>query len=383
VRAGLREIIHPSKIMKRLATLLLSLSLILGSASAAEKSSSSKIRGTGQAQDGGLFGGIQKDTEYVARTNAIIDAVNRAMEGQSDPVRKLFKDNWGKTTGPDRHGADDFINEKIVTESPGSGVQDIDKKTRTVTYVFAGTLDLTRLLEVLGGGEKSKLVPMVFYSMRETSQEQERVMGEATSVDVKKLEEIEGQVAASDNGTLKTEANQLKEKILKTREKISVANSYKFSISDIGPRQVFGNQLQAKLQDLGFDEFIDGGLHELSKDYNAVMANGEEPDSKLLKGMTSAAIDEEADYVAIMSITFQFPRKSGLTGNYECIATALGKVYKKPEGTKLPKVVAVLDPVILKGRGASEQEAKGDVAKNIAIETGQDMTSKLRSNKKL
>jgi hypothetical protein len=83
-----------------------------------------------------------------------------------------------------------------------------------VIYVFAGTLDLTRLLEVLGGGEKSKLVPMVFYSMRETSQEQERVMGEATSVDVKRLEEIEGQVAASDNGTLKTEANQLKEKIL-------------------------------------------------------------------------------------------------------------------------------------------------------------------------
>ena len=183
--------------MKLIATFLLSVSLVIGSAFAADKmqvSSSTKVRGIGQAQDGGLFGGIQKDTEYVARTNAIIDAVNRAMEGQSDAVRKLFKDNWGKTAGADRHGADDFINEKIVTDSPGSGVQDIDKKTRTVTYVFAGTLDLRRLLEVLGGNEKSKLVPLVFYSMRETSQQQEQTFGEATAVDAKRLEEIEGQL---------------------------------------------------------------------------------------------------------------------------------------------------------------------------------------------
>lgn len=374
--------------MKLIATFLLSVSLVIGSAFAADKmqvSSSTKVRGIGQAQDGGLFGGIQKDTEYVARTNAIIDAVNRAMEGQSDAVRKLFKDNWGKTAGADRHGADDFINEKIVTDSPGSGVQDIDKKTRTVTYVFAGTLDLRRLLEVLGGNEKSKLVPLVFYSMRETSQQQEQTFGEATAVDAKRLEEIEGQLSANDNGSLKTEATQLKEKIVKTREKISAANKYKFSISDIGPRQAFGGQVKATLQDLGFDEFVDGALNDHSKTFNEANASGEEIDPALLRAMTRAAIDEEADYVIIMKIDFQFPHKVGLTGRYECGATATGDVYKKPEAEskRSARSVATLDPIVIKSQGASEQEAKKEAAILIGKDAAQDIAAKLRSNKRL
>ena len=112
--------------MKKALLTLSFLFVSLFSGHAAEKfqaSGSTKIKGTGQAQDGGLFGGIQKDTEYVARTNAIIDAVDRAMEGQSDAIRKLFKDNWGKKTGSDRHGADDFIQEKIVTDSAASGAR--------------------------------------------------------------------------------------------------------------------------------------------------------------------------------------------------------------------------------------------------------------------
>ena len=374
--------------MKRLATLLLSLSLILGSAFAADKtqvSSSSKIRGTGQAQDGGLFGGIQKDTEYVARTNAIIDAVDRALEGQSDAVRKLFKDNWGKTTGSDRHGADDFINEKIVTPSPGSGVQDIDKKTRTVTYVFAGTLDLRRLLDMLGGNQKSTLVPLVFYSMVETDEEQATILKKATGLEIKKLEEKEGQISASSNGTATSEASQLKAKKVEVEEQIKKANQFKFATTDVGPRKAFGGQLKATLQDLGFDEFVDGGLNELSKEYNAVLSRGEDPPPSLLQSMTRAAIDEEADYVIIMSITFDFPEKVGGTGQYECRATAIGEVYKKPDpnSKRSARSVTALDPIIEKGRSSSSQGAKNEVAIMIARDAAQDIATKLRSNKKL
>jgi hypothetical protein len=374
--------------MKYIAQFFLSLVFAAGSLSAADKlqvSSSTKIRGTGQAQDGGLFGGVSKDTEYVARTNAIIDAVNRALEGQSDAVRKLFKDNWGKTTGSERHGADDFINEKIVTDSPASGVQDVDKKTRTVTYVFAGTLDLRRLLEVLGGNQKSKLVPLIFYSMRETSEQQERVFGEATARDQKRLSEIEGQLSANDNGTLKTEATQLKEKIVQTREKLSASNKYKYSISDIAPRQAFGGQVKATLQDLGFEEFVDGAQNDLSKPFNEANASGEEVEPSLLRSMTRAAIDEEADYIIIMKIDFQFPHKAGLTGSYECGATATGDVYRKPEADskRSARSVATLDPIVLTGKGASEQEAKRQAAIMIARDAAQDIAAKLRSAKKL
>ncbi len=355
---------------------------------AAEKfqaSGSTKIKGTGQAQDGGLFGGIQKDTEYVARTNAIIDAVDRAMEGQSDAIRKLFKDNWGKKTGSDRHGADDFIQEKIVTDSSASGVLNVDKKTRTVTYAFVGTLDLKRLLEILGGNEKSKLVPLVFYSMRETSEEQTVIISRGTERERKKLQEVEGQLASKDDSTLKTEALHLREKISATETEIKKANNFKFAISDIGPRKAFGGQVKASLNDLGFEEFVDGALNDLSKTFNEANATGAEIEPSLLRSMTRAAIDEEADYVIIMNIDFQFPQKSGLTGAFECAATATGDVYKKPdaESKRAPRTVATLDPIIIKGSGSSEQEAKRTAAIMVAKDAAQDIAAKLRSKNKL
>ena len=372
--------------MRILANFILSLLICATTALGVEKiqaSSSSKIRGTGQAADGGLFGGIQKDTEYVARTNAIVDAVTRALEGQSDAVRKLFKDNWANPKAADRRGADDFVGQQIVSDAPGSGIVDVNKKTRTVTYVFNGTLDLRRLLETLGGNEKSKLVPLVFYSMRETSEEQEQVMGEACSKDMKRLEEVEGKLTASDNGTLKEEAAQLKEKIITTRTKITTANKYSFSISDIGPRKAFGGQVKATLQDLGFDEFVDGALSDLSKAFNESNAAGQETEPSLLREMTAEAVKEDADYTIIMSMDFACPKKIGLTGAYECQATAIGEVYKKPEGNKRARSVAALDPIIMKGRGASQQEAKKEVSIMIAKEAAQDIAVKLRSNNRL
>lgn len=372
--------------MRILVNFLLSVLLCATPAMAVEKiqaSSSSKIRGTGQAADGGLFGGIQKDTEYVARTNAIVDAVTRALEGQSDAVRKLFKDNWANPNSPDRRGADDFVSQQIVSDAPGSGIVDVNKKTRTVTYVFNGTLDLRRLLEILGGNEKSKLVPLIFYSMRETSEEQEQVFAASVTKEEKRLEEVEAKLAASDNGTLREEAAQLKHQIIEKRHKITGANKYKFSISDIGPRKAFGGQVKATLQDLGFDEFVDGALSSLSKPFNEANAAGEEPDPALLKEMTAESIKEDADYVIIMSLDFSCPKKIGLTGAYECHGTATGDVYKKPEGRRSARSVAALDPIIVKGRGSSEQEAKKEVAIMIAKDAAQDIAAKLRSNKRL
>ena len=101
--------------------------------------------------------------------------------------------------------------------------------------------------------------------------------------------------------------------------------------------------------------------------------------------MTRAAIDEEADYVIIMKIDFQFPHKVGLTGKYECAATATGEVYKKPEADskRSARSVAALDPIIIKGFGESEQNAKRDAAIGVAKDAAQDIAVKLRSNKKL
>jgi hypothetical protein len=351
--------------------------------STAQAQGSVKVRGMGTAEDGALFGKVEKDSVYVARTNAIVDAITRNIESETDEVRRLFKEGWGKVSGADRHGADEFIEKQIVAESSSSRF-DVDKKTRTVTYFFQGTFDRSRLLSVLGLTGKSDWRPAVFGLLRETTASTQTKLDTIVSADMKRLEEAEGKLASTDDGTLKEEASQLKEKIRKTVEQVSRENKLEFSMSDVGIRDAFTGQCNSTFQSFGFDETIDAaqleGYEDLAKEY-ASNPNGISTATR--NKALASALQEEVDYVALMKIDFSFPKKSGVGGLYECRATVNGDIFRRPTKGRLWTTVATIDPVILKATAESSQDAKREVAKAVAIAASTDMVAKIKNKGKL
>ena len=342
--------------------------------------SSATIRGVGVAVDGALFGKVEKDSIYVARTNAIVDAVGKAIERESDEVRRVFKEGWGKTTGADRHGADEFIEKQIVTEDSKSRY-DVDKKTREVTYLFEGKLDKSRLLNVLGLTGNFAWKPLVFGLLRETTSASETVLDEATSVDKRKLQEAEGKLTANDDSTSKEEISQLKEKIRKTVERVTSEKKLTFGLSDVGTQDAFANQVQSTLQSLGFKKLGDSKQFDesdiLSDEY-ATNPRGYKPST--LRQALEKAGKKKFDYVGVMTVDFSASKKSGLRGQDVVTAMVTGKILQRPaDEDESWDNIANIDTKMFTVEGESVQDAKREAARQVAAYASMDMVAKIKN----
>jgi hypothetical protein len=370
------------KIVSYLAVFAFGVTSLFG-ADKVQATGSVKVRGMGTAEDGALFGKVEKDSVYVARTNAMIHAITQSIESETDEVRRLFKEGWGKVSGTDRHGADEFIEKQIVAESSSSRF-DVDKKTRTVTYFFQGTFDKSRLLSVLGLTGKSDWRPAIFGLLRETTSSSQTMLDAAVSSDMKRLEEAEGKLASTDDSTVKEEVSQIKEKIRTTVEKVSKENKLEFSMSDVGIRNAFAGQCDSTFQSFGFDETVDAtqleGYEDLAKEF-ASNPNG--ITTATLNKALAAALAEEVDYVAVVQIDFSFPKKVGVGGQFECSATVTGSIRKRPTKGRLWSTVATIDTVIRKRTAETAQDAKREVAALVARDAAVDMVVKIKNKGKL
>lgn len=348
-----------------------------------EATGSVTIEGMGAAHDGALFGQVEKDAIYVARTNAIIDAIQQSIETESDEVRRLFKEGWGKVEGSDRRGADDFIEKQIVSESSASKY-DLDKKTRKVTYIFKGKFDKARLFNVLGLTGKSSWKPMVFGLLRETTKESDTVLDEVTSSDRKRLQEAEGKLSSDDSGTAKEEVSQIKEQIRKTIERVSSEKKLTFGMTDAGIREAFSNQIQSTFESLGFDELNDANLLD---EYQALAKeHAENPTGHTaasLRKALSVAGELGVDYVGVLIIDFSKSKKVGLGSLDSCTATVTGRILKKPAKGPLWSIIGNIDTKIVSKTGESEQDAKRKVAQQAAADAAVDMVAKIKNKGKL
>jgi hypothetical protein len=221
---------------------------------------------------------------------------------------------------------------------------------------------------------------MVFGLLRETTSESEAILDEVTSLDKKKLQEAEGKVTSTDDGTAKEEVAQLKEKIRKTVERVTSEKKLTFGLSDIATRDSFANQVQSTLQSLGFKKTGDSSqvdeYEELTEEY-AKNPKGYKP-STLRKALETVG-KLKFDYVGVMTIDFSSSKKTGLRGRDVVTAMVTGKILQKPADEGLWDNIANIDTKTFTVEDESVQDAKREAARQVAAYAAMDMVAKIKN----
>lgn len=364
---------------------LLVFSLVILSAlnSSAE---SLRISGKGEVPYTNPIGKPDKQVEAAARKEAIYNAVDRALEHQSDALREQFK-KFGKTLT-----AEEYEAKGIVTESR-KATAIADPKARKVTVLFEGMLDLQALRDkmnatssVEGGTDVklSKVAAVVFFTVRETTEN--FVFGEKKVTATKRLDTVEGDAAAvvsegADSVAAKGSASRLRE--TKSSVESGVAqrtDKQKFSLD--GPsRDAFGGGLKEIFTAKGFKKIKDGSMLEVSKEVDEAFGSGEGLPAAVKKKMVKEVRENMPNvrYIVVGTVDFSIPTKDPDTGQPMYVGRINGDVWEMDEDGGLPDVVAALAPTQVSQPGPTQQDAKSRVIRKISQEAANDIITKLRN----
>lgn len=365
---------------------LLVFSLVILSAlnSSAESLS---ISGRGEAPYTNPIGKPDKQVVAAARKEAIYNAVDRRLEGQSDALREQFN-KFGKTLT-----AEEYEAKGIVTESPKTTVLPYDAKARKVTVLFEGKLDLQALRDRLnaissveGGTDVvlSKVAAMVFFTVRETTEN--FVFDDKKVTKTKQFDSVEGDAAATVSG--KSNSLAAKGSASGVRETISSVESgvaqrtdkQKFAL-DAPSRDAFGSGMQAVFTAKGFRKIKDGSMLDVSKELDEAFGSGEGPSAALKRKMVKEVRENMPNvrYIVVGTVDFPIPTKDKDTGLPLFNGRVTGYVWEIDEDGGLPDVIAALEPIDKSQSAKTQQEAKARVITIIAENAAKEIISKLRN----
>ena len=352
------------------------------------------ISGQGTAPYTNLFGKPDKTVEDLAKSNAITDAINRALENQTETLRQQFKGSGQSIK------LEDYFSKKLITELSTTLIND-DKVEKTLTVRFEGKLDITALRDVLNAATDENVVStvnrsdasvVVFFTVREstgvTKHDEEVKKEGGVNSSVASNSEAEGDLAVTDTGTSKSESS-LKQK--KQHVKESSSGSVKLKTDKIeyeldqNSKEAFGEGLKARFISKGIKEIIDGAMFECAEVLDEAYGSGGSPKSKDFKAITENLIAEEpgVQYFIIGSLDFSYPTDDPVTGMPTYNGTITGKVYKMREPGKLPSQVSGLAPQESKQSASTQQDAKKRVVAKLAELAADEIISQLRVNQVL
>ena len=352
------------------------------------------ISGQGTAPYTNLFGKPDKAVEDLAKVNAITDAINRALENQTESLRQQFK-SAGQSIK-----LEDYFSKKLITELSTTLIND-DKVEKTLTVRFEGKLDITALRDVLNAATDENVVStvnrsdasvVVFFTVREstgvTKHDEEVKKEGGVNSSVASNSEAEGDLTVTDTGTSKSESS-LKQK--KQQVKESSSGSVKLKTDKIdyeldqNSKEAFGEGLKARFISKGIKEIIDGAMFDCAEVLDEAYGSGGSPKSKDFKAITENILTEEPDvqFFIIGSLDFSYPTNDPVTGMPTYNGTITGKVYKMREPGKMPTYVSGLAPLESKQSASTQQDAKKRVVAQLAELAADEIISQLRANKVL
>jgi hypothetical protein len=356
------------------------------------------ISGQGTASYTNLFGKPDKSVENQAKANAITDAINRALENQSEALREQFKKAGASIT------LDDYFSKKLITELSTNLLND-DKAEKKITMRFEGKLDLTALRDALNAmpSDKiqksavnlSKAEAAIFFTVRMTSKNKVSTGEKSSEANVDanvtatqaKNNESEGRASASDDGVSKSETSL---KQAKGKVKAQVSESESSSVTQVADEQTwkldkasktsFGNGLMDRFSSKGFADILDGAEFDSAAQLDAAYGAGDDIPAAVWKQIVSEVRESEPSvkYLVVGTLDFSIPTKDPINGLHLMTGKVSGTI-KKLEGTGRPRTFAALADIEAKQSAATQQDAKTRVMAILTEKAADDIIAKLRN----
>ena len=342
------------------------------------------ISGQGTAPYTNLFGKPDKAVEDLAKSNAITDAINRALENQSETLRERFKKAGPTIT------LEDYFAKKLITELSTTLVND-DKAEKTLTMRFEGKLDLTALRDALNSVPAdqvqssvnlSKSEAVIFFTVRMTSKNKVST-GERSSssnaegdaaTSLAKNNENEGNVSATDEGISDSETSPKQAKgkfneqetVAESTSETEVAGELTWKLDKVS-KTLFGNGLLDRFSSKGFNDVLDGAEFESSTELDAAYGVGGDIPPAVWKQIVAEVRESEPSvkYLVVGTLDFSIPTKDSVTGDHLMTGKVSGTI-KKLEGTGRPRTFAALADIEAKQSAATQQDAKTRVVEKLA-----------------
>ena len=367
--------------------ILLLVAAFILSAGTAGAASPIPVKGQGTADHDALFGGANKDVKWVARRDAIRNAINSAISNQSESLREQFR-SLGDNFSPD-----DFEKKGIIKEKLKS-MFDEDKKTKTVTAFFNGLLDVSALRDELNalaarggvtegasGVALSKDKVAVFFTARLTSENVKFDAKVTKSETSQATKDAEASQKATDDGLTTSEATLRQKQVTVGGSTTVKAEKQKYEV-DAPSRELFGSGLLDRASSKGFNRIVGGETMESSADLDLAYGEGNVIPAKIYKKVAAEVRERSAKIknIIIGTLDFSAPSKDPATGQPRVLGTVSGKVYGFDEDGEL-EVVAALKGMSKTGVAASEQDARKQAIELLTEEAMDEIITKM-SNKK-
>jgi hypothetical protein len=345
------------------------------------------IKGQGTATNSAIIGGASRDVKWMARQEAARNAIEAELSKASESLREQFRQLG------DKFNVDDFEKKRILKERLKTAY-DEDKKQRTVTAFFSGTLDVSALRDELNAMASSGVATdgaasvalskdkvAVFFTARLTSDTVKFDNTVSKTGTAQTSKEAEASQKATDDGVSTSEATLRQSKVTAGGSSTTKADKLKFEL-DAPMREAFGAGLLDRASSKGFKRIVDGATLETSADLDAAFGEGNVIPAKIYKKVAAEVHEKpKIKNIIIGTLDFSAAGKDQVTGQTKVLATVSGKVYAFDEDGEL-EIVAALKPISKAGKAASEQDARKSAVDLLTEEAMDEIITKLNNKKR-
>jgi hypothetical protein len=309
---------------------------------------------------------------------AAINSIDQLLEVQSSGIRQQFNERV-KGSVEREEEVKDIINDLKVVVDP-------IPEQKSVRVRIVGSLDLNTLKDKMNKWSKintqvvtSSQQAVIFFTARRTA---------ATEKGVVKLKtENANEKTSSQSGKEELEVDKVvtNEKLNTTDTTIAGVTSVETADktlfeSDAQMKGEFGAGLIGQLTEKGFNEVVDGNSQfESAEALDFDITSKSIPSPKTMKKLIQEIrdADNSIEMIVIGSIDFSAPTKDDITGMCKVETSVTGKVIKI--GSGLPKTLASLNSVKMKGLATTEEDAKKRALAAIAPLAADEIISKLKN----
>lgn len=347
------------------------------------------IKGQGTATNSAIIGGASRDVKWMARQDAARNAIESELSKGSEALRQQFRQLG------DKFNIEDFEKKRIVKERLKTAFEE-DKKEKTVTAFFSGTLDVSALrdemnaLAATGGATTEGAAPMalskdkvaLFFTARLNSAS-EKFDGVVTkSGKAQSNKEAEASQKATDDGVATSETTLRQSKVTTTGSTVVRADKLTYELD--GPmREHLAAGLLDRASSKGFNRIVDGATMESSTDLDAAFGGGNAIPPKIYKKIATEVRERSAKIknIIIGTLDFSAAGKDAVTGQVKVLASLSGKVYAFDEDGEL-EIVAALKPISRSGMAATQEDARKSGVDLLSEEAIDEIITKLNNKRK-
>ncbi len=346
------------------------------------------IKGQGTAANPAIIGGASRDVKWMARQDAARNAIESELSKGSEALRQQFRQLG------DKFNIEDFEKKRIVKERLKTVFEE-DKREKTVTAFFSGTLDVSALrdemnaLAASGGATTEGAAPMALSKDKVALFFTARVNAAAEIFDdavtrtgkAQSNKEAEASQKATDDGVATSETTLRQSKVTKSGSTIVRRDKQIYEL-DGTMREHLAAGLLDRASSKGFNRIVDGATMESSTDLDAAFGGGNAIPPKIYKKIATEVRERSAKIknIIIGTLDFSAPGKDAVTGQVKILASLSGKVYAFDEDGEL-EIVAALKPLSKSGMAASEEDARKSGVDLLSEEAIDEIITKLNNKK--